>query len=102
MQLSFGFDGSLYYFVPVSRLSALMKQPPCIPTYPPGMRDSGSQGRDRSAREVAFSFRSSSKLRRSWPETRLGLRPKGRSPRTGPPRSEEHTSELQSPCNLVC
>src|SRR2546426_2662221 len=21
---------------------------------------------------------------------------------TGPPRSEEHTSELQSPCNLVC
>src|SRR5256885_15270621 len=32
-------------------------------------------------------------------------RPAGRSP-TGrarrPPRSEEHTSELQSPCNLVC
>src|SRR5256885_10752350 len=22
--------------------------------------------------------------------------------RVGPPRSEEHTSELQSPCNLVC
>src|SRR2546426_8395194 len=21
---------------------------------------------------------------------------------SGPPRSEEHTSELQSPCNLVC
>src|SRR5205807_10672438 len=27
--------------------------------------------------------------------TRLG-------PRKGVPRSEEHTSELQSPCNLVC
>src|SRR2546426_4879461 len=23
-------------------------------------------------------------------------------PTPGPPRSEEHTSELQSPCNLVC
>src|SRR2546426_5714481 len=34
---------------------------------------------------------------------------RGKSPRTRPPRSpprrprsEEHTSELQSPCNLVC
>src|SRR2546426_12105345 len=26
----------------------------------------------------------------------------GRRRRTAPPRSEEHTSELQSPCNLVC
>src|SRR5256885_14682271 len=26
----------------------------------------------------------------------------GRGPLPGPPRSEEHTSELQSPCNLVC
>src|SRR2546426_4650745 len=25
-----------------------------------------------------------------------------RKVRRGPPRSEEHTSELQSPCNLVC
>src|SRR5256885_3271384 len=25
-----------------------------------------------------------------------------RCPRLGPERSEEHTSELQSPCNLVC
>src|SRR5256885_5149036 len=25
-----------------------------------------------------------------------------RLPRGGPGRSEEHTSELQSPCNLVC
>src|SRR3989454_2047980 len=25
-----------------------------------------------------------------------------RRPRPGGPRSEEHTSELQSPCNLVC
>src|SRR3989454_5364087 len=26
----------------------------------------------------------------------------GRRPATRPRRSEEHTSELQSPCNLVC
>src|SRR5256885_7844324 len=26
----------------------------------------------------------------------------GLRPRHGPQRSEEHTSELQSPCNLVC
>src|SRR5215467_15494854 len=25
-----------------------------------------------------------------------------RAERAAPPRSEEHTSELQSPCNLVC
>src|SRR5256885_11970183 len=30
-----------------------------------------------------------------------GLRPLRRLGRS-PPRSEEHTSELQSPCNLVC
>src|SRR5256885_10897063 len=27
---------------------------------------------------------------------------RGRLPGTDEPRSEEHTSELQSPCNLVC
>src|SRR2546426_5193829 len=33
--------------------------------------------------------------RRRSPQARRGERPRG-------PRSEEHTSELQSPCNLVC
>src|SRR5256885_6864999 len=35
---------------------------------------------------------------------RLTPRRRGFAPteRAGPPRSEEHTSELQSPCNLVC
>src|SRR2546426_5428531 len=28
--------------------------------------------------------------------------PRGTWRPTSPPRSEEHTSELQSPCNLVC
>src|SRR3989454_9336634 len=28
--------------------------------------------------------------------------PAGRTAAAGVPRSEEHTSELQSPCNLVC
>src|ERR1022692_3084937 len=40
-------------------------------------------------------FRSSGSMR----DARSPRRPH-RSPR--PPRSEEHTSELQSPCNLVC
>src|SRR5256885_8989142 len=43
--------------------------------------------------------------RRAVPEFHLRLRDGGRdraaaAPRV--PRSEEHTSELQSPCNLVC
>src|SRR2546426_8169887 len=35
--------------------------------------------------------------RHSW-----GGSPRGRTGRRGAVRSEEHTSELQSPCNLVC
>src|SRR2546426_8235132 len=31
-----------------------------------------------------------------WPNPQAGIRPLGND------RSEEHTSELQSPCNLVC
>src|SRR5256885_11736553 len=31
----------------------------------------------------------------NWPNPQAGIRPLG-------DRSEEHTSELQSPCNLVC
>src|SRR5256885_10030198 len=51
----------------------------------------------------------SSDLRR--PRRPLGARAPWRAPRScreppspasGAPRSEEHTSELQSPCNLVC
>src|ERR1039457_7640341 len=34
-----------------------------------------------------------------WP---AGHRVCSRRPATSRPRSEEHTSELQSPCNLVC
>src|SRR5256885_2541736 len=37
------------------------------------------------------------------PERSAALRPAARLPvPKGPHRSEEHTSELQSPCNLVC
>src|SRR2546426_581769 len=35
-------------------------------------------------------------------EPRWALVGPGRAARHGLPRSEEHTSELQSPCNLVC
>src|SRR5256885_11077556 len=34
-------------------------------------------------------------------QLRISAGPEGRD-RRGTPRSEEHTSELQSPCNLVC
>src|SRR5205807_8284732 len=40
--------------------------------------------------------RPSTKLWRSWSS------PAARSSSSVPVRSEEHTSELQSPCNLVC
>src|SRR2546426_12790915 len=52
-------------------------------------------------------FRSPSRLATSWP-ARWGSRWRTSTPAPpscGPPpvsRSEEHTSELQSPCNLVC
>src|SRR5256885_7085539 len=40
---------------------------------------------------------------RSQPTRRRPRRPPASRPRRPvPPRSEEHTSELQSPCNLVC
>src|SRR5256885_8829376 len=45
------------------------------------------------------------KIRLSFPVLRVGVRqmPKYMSPQTATTdRSEEHTSELQSPCNLVC
>src|SRR5256885_4840948 len=37
----------------------------------------------------------------SLQSTRPGISPRRREPAV-PTRSEEHTSELQSPCNLVC
>src|SRR3989454_6123389 len=48
-----------------------------------------------------------SPTRREAPDVGSGLaararRRRGRAVRMKPSRSEEHTSELQSPCNLVC
>src|SRR5256885_7243436 len=37
----------------------------------------------------------------AWPPPSAAPSPPAPAPRP-PPRSEEHTSELQSPCNLVC
>src|ERR1039457_243653 len=42
-------------------------------------------------------FRSPSEIPRGWPRMRRGT-----STSAACTRSEEHTSELQSPCNLVC
>src|SRR2546426_3909072 len=38
----------------------------------------------------------------AFPGTPIPLTPQGGTTYTGSVRSEEHTSELQSPCNLVC
>src|SRR5205807_10586785 len=51
------------------------------------------------------SWRTSPPARRSWPRNpRDDHAPPGAGPARGLrlERSEEHTSELQSPCNLVC
>src|SRR5256885_4063641 len=44
-------------------------------------------------------FRSLPQLRKHLPQRRAVRPPGGHRPQD---RSEEHTSELQSPCNLVC
>src|SRR6266446_3464297 len=41
-------------------------------------------------------------LFRSGRPVRRGVQPRPHQHRAEPGRSEEHTSELQSPCNLVC
>src|SRR5256885_5746294 len=48
-------------------------------------------------------FRSRWLSERSYRRTDARPNPRARSPApAASPRSEEHTSELQSPCNLVC
>src|SRR2546426_6592406 len=60
----------------------------------------------RPPRSTLFPYTTLFRSRRCSPSTRR--RSTGRSSRTGSrptssgERSEEHTSELQSPCNLVC
>src|SRR5215467_629692 len=39
---------------------------------------------------------------RGWPHESAKIFPAACTVPPPPPRSEEHTSELQSPCNLVC
>src|SRR5688500_19670499 len=65
-------------------------------------------GRDRSPGGVLLDFRVEPEVASRHGEGWHGPRrvdhvlPPGRETRLGAPRSEEHTSELQSPCNLVC
>src|SRR2546426_9184614 len=47
-------------------------------------------------------FRSQRSLRRWRPRIRPVMKVHARGRRRDEARSEEHTSELQSPCNLVC
>src|SRR5256885_10325204 len=47
-------------------------------------------------------FRSRTPLSSASRKSRKSSPPSSSSTRSSSPRSEEHTSELQSPCNLVC
>src|SRR5205807_3149603 len=78
----------------------------CSSDLPPG-----KTGRCRRRR--GYLYHADGRKRRSAPQVHRGKRPRSREPRhlvcnaglswTGfQLRSEEHTSELQSPCNLVC
>src|SRR5256885_13226248 len=56
-------------------------------------------GRTTRRRDRPGSFGSSARRPAAGPR---GWRPRARRPAASTGRSEEHTSELQSPCNLVC
>src|SRR5256885_2439017 len=62
--------------------TTLFRSPPAVPDAP------GRNPRDPESAEKALEQVEEDRLV-------VGCRP-------DPPRSEEHTSELQSPCNLVC
>src|SRR5688500_19292092 len=57
---------------------------------------------DRAYPGKAPTRRDRSNQRRPGRPTDPGKRPSRNGVYAGPVRSEEHTSELQSPCNLVC
>src|SRR5262249_61076903 len=64
-----------------------------------------SQARDRRQRAIGVVVRSVAAAERRAACRRSAVLPAAAAPacrRAGPPRSEEHTSELQSLTNLVC
>src|SRR3989454_9300402 len=74
--------------------SAIPRWPNCMVS--PGRKSGDTLGPCRQADLK----REGSRSRRAWPVARHEAAPQqGARP---PVRSEEHTSELQSPCNLVC
>src|SRR2546426_5691265 len=81
-------------------------QQPAVCQYFQEFHRRGPRGNKRPCSGMRDSVARASPLRRRarrgrdpqlWPGTERGLRRE-----ESPPRSEEHTSELQSPCNLVC
>src|SRR2546426_8454652 len=76
----------------------MIRRPPRSTLFPYTtlFRSRGPRSRPRSRRRSATPRRSAAL--RSRADRERGLRPR----LSLRPRSEEHTSELQSPCNLVC
>src|SRR5256885_12921478 len=80
----------------------MMRPPPRSPLfpYPPLFRSLPG-----GSRKTVYRRSSDPPLQRSWMRVSrcVSLSDRDDVSRTsGRPRSEEHTSELQSPCNLVC
>src|SRR5256885_964284 len=65
----------------------------------PGAAVPSNWGRSAGRSTPVAGPRRSRRCASAWPGTRP---PRARCRSTPPARSEEHTSELQSPCNLVC
>src|SRR5256885_5469187 len=74
----------------------MIRRPPRSTLFPYTtlFRSTATPGQEREPRAAVVRSASS---RRSAPRGHAQ-----RKPRSVQPRSEEHTSELQSPCNLVC
>src|SRR2546426_1325259 len=75
----------------------MIRRPPRSTLFPYTTLFRSRVGRDRNdilARHHDFSSHDGSQIQHPMDHVLLGLRQI--------PRSEEHTSELQSPCNLVC
>src|SRR5205807_9801929 len=77
----------------LSTLSLHDALPICIPPDHRGRRAGADRSRASCRRKTPA----------RWPSAPAGAARSPRPPASAPPsRSEEHTSELQSPCNLVC
>src|SRR5256885_9858389 len=80
--------------------AGLFRAKPSAAFYAPPSGSTATSWRDLSSASVPE--RPPGGARREFPARSSSPPRPYRRPPASPPRSEEHTSELQSPCNLVC